>query len=514
MERMAMSKVREILRLRWEQQRSVREVARALDVSIGVVSTVTSRAMGAGLDAAMVAQLDDVALEERLYGRGGAKGRRDPERPLPDPVWVHTELRRPGVTLELLHLEYLEEHPNGYRYTAFCDVYRRWLTKQRVSMRQVHRGGERMFVDYSGKKPRVVEPATGEEREVELFVAVLGASSMTYAEATESQKAEDFVASHVAAFDYFRGVTAIVVPDQLRSAVGQPCAYEPGIARTYGELAKHYETAIVPARPGKPKDKAKVEVGVQIAQRWILARLRRQTFFSIDELNARIRELYEDLNDRPRKKLGGVTRRELYKRYDEPSLRPLPNEPFEVATWRQATVSPDYHVEVLKHWYSVPYQLVRDEVELRLTRTTLEVYYRGKRVAAHPRDDTPYRHTTLREHMPESHQRVSGGCEDIIAWASHVGPMTHAMVTRLLEANPIREQGWRSARGLKRVLCKYGLDRAEAACGVALKFGARSYKPIERILKLERDLVAHEDIINDEGPAVVNDDVRGPSYFH
>jgi transposase len=513
MERMAMSKVREILRLRWEQQRSVREVARATSSSVGVVSTVTGRAREAGLDAKSVADLDDGVLEARVYGPRTGTGRRDPKRPLPDPVWMHTELRRPGVTLELLHLEYLEAHANGYRYTAFCDVYRRWLSRQQLSMRQVHRGGERMYVDYSGKKARVVEPSTGELHEVELFVAVLGASSMTYVEATETQRAEDFVASHVRAFEYFGGVPAMVVPDQLRSAIGRPCAYEPGVARTYGELARHYDTAIVPARPGRPKDKAKVEVGVQVAQRWILARLRREVFFTLDELNARIRELCEDLNDRKRKKLGGVTRRELYERFDRHALRALPAEAFVVATWAVATVAPDYHVEVECHWYSVPYQLVREEVELRLTRNTVECFHRGRRVASHVRDATPYRHSTLREHMPEAHQRVAGGADDILAWASGIGPMTHAMVERLLAANPIREQGWRSAAGLKRVLQKHGLPRAEAACGLALRLGARSYKPVERILKLERDRSA-ENEIDEVGHGVVNEDVRGPTYFH
>ena len=506
-----MSRVREILRLRW-QGRSVREVARATGVSVGVVSTATSRAKHAGIDEAAAARMDDDALEERLYGARQMSGRRDPTRPLPDPVWIHTELKRPGVTLELLHLEYLDAHPKGYRYTAFCDVYRRWLAKQQVSMRQVHRGGEKLFVDYSGKRARVVDASTGDARNVEVFVAVLGASSMTYAEATETQRAEDFVASHVRAFAYFGGVTAIVVPDQLRSAVGKPCAYEPAIARTYGELARHYSTAIVPARPGKPKDKAKVEVGVQVAQRWVLARLRRETFFSLGELNSRMRELCDELNARPRKKLGGVSRRDLFERFDRPKLRALPAEPFEVATWGLSTVAPDYHVEVLKHWYSVPYQLVREEVEVRLTSTTVEVLYRNRRVASHARDDSPYRHTTLREHMPEAHQRVAGGAEDVLAWASVVGPMTKAMVERLLDANPIREHGWRSAQGLKRILCKYGIDRSEAACGLALQYGARSYKPVERILVLERDRALRDDV--DVVPGVVNDDVRGPTYFH
>lgn len=513
MERMEMNKVREILRLRWNQKRSVREVARATGTSSGGVSKISSRAEKAGLDWATVCELDDEALEARLYGRRDAKWRRNPDRALPDPVYLHAELRRPGVTLELLHLEYLEEHPGGYRYTAFCDVYRSWLKKQQVSMRQVHRGGEKLFVDYSGTKPRVTDPSTGEVREVELFVAVLGASHWAYAEATETQRAEDFMGAHVRCLTQLGGVPKIAVPDQLRSAVGKPCAYEPTIARTYGELARHYGIAIVPARPGKPKDKAKVEVGVQIAQRWILARLRRQTFFSLSELNTRIAELCADLNARPRKKLGGLSRNDLFERYDRPALGALPSEPFEIATWSRATVAPDYHVEVNKHWYSVPYQLVRDEIELRLTRHVVEAYHRGKRVASHSRDDTPYTHTTTREHMPEAHQRVVGGADDILAWASTIGPMTHALVERLLASNPIREQGWRSARGLRRVIERYGAERGERACELALRFGARSYKPVERILKLSHDLVARDEEA-ETAPRVVNDEVRGPGYYH
>ena len=325
-ERLPMRKIRELLRLRLQLGLTMRETARSLGVSVGVVSKTVERATKAALTCAEIEHLDDAAMEERLYGRPVAVSA---ERARPDPIFIHTELRRPGVTLELLHQEYLEQHPGGLRYTAFCDVYRRWREKVAVTMRQVHKAGEKCFVDYSGVLATYVDPRTGEVIDVELFVAVLGASNYTFAEVTASQKVADFVSSHEHAFEYFGGVTEMVVPDQLKSGVTVACRYEPVIQRTYGEMARHYGTAVVPARPYKPRDKAKVEVAVQIVQRWIVARLRSETHFSIESLNARVRELLEDLNARPMKKLGGVTRRQLFERLDKPALKPLPSERFE-----------------------------------------------------------------------------------------------------------------------------------------------------------------------------------------
>ena len=344
-----MSKTREILRLRWALSRSVREASRAVAVSAGAVSKTEGRAKRAGLDWAVVEALSDEQLERRLYG--GPKHTRGPSRPMPDPLWMHEELRRPGVTLELLHLEYLREHPDGYRYTAFCEAYRQWLGKRGLVMRQQHKAGEKTFVDYSGKRPSSFDRDTGAMIEVELFVAVLGASNLTYAAATRTQKIADFVRAHVRTFEYFGGVSKITVPDQLRSAVRVPCRYEPTISRAYAELGRHYGTAIVPARPGKPRDKAKVEVAVQVAQRWILARLRNEIFFSLETLNERIGELLEELNDRPMKKLGGVSRRELFERVERAALLPLPTERFEVSEWKRATVNIDYHVQLDDHFY-------------------------------------------------------------------------------------------------------------------------------------------------------------------
>jgi transposase len=509
-ERLAMDKIREILRLRLDRGLTVREVARGVNVSVGVAQKISSRAANLGLTWADIERLDEAALDERLHGKRAAPG---DHRQRPDPVFMHQELRRPGVTLELLHLEYLEQNPNGLRYTAFCDVYRSWRAKAGLVMRQVHRAGEKLFVDFSGNRPQYVDPRTGEVQTVELFVAVLGASNYTYVEAVPTQRVSDLIGAHVRAFEFFGGVPEIVVPDQLKSAVTVACRYEPGIQRTYADMATYYGTAVVPARPYKPRDKAKVEVAVLIVQRWILARIRNEAFFSLEALRDRVRELREDLNARPMKKLGGVSRRELFERYDKPVLRPLPAAPYEIQEWREARVNLDYHLEVDKHFYSVPYALVHQRLWVCVGERTVEVFHRGVRVASHPRSAVEYRHTTCAAHMPEAHRKHAQGLDGVLAWAATVGPMTDAFVRRLLEANPIREQGWRSARGLQRVGEKHGPERTELACRRALLLGARSYKPVERMLAIGTE---QQPLPGEEAPAspiIGHENVRGPSYF-
>ena len=330
------------------------------------------------------------------------------QRPEPDLAWVHRELRRPGVTLELLHVEYLAAHPTGYRYAAFCGRYRAWRARQRLSMRQVHVAGEKAFVDYAGQRPALVDVTTGEVVPVELFVAVLGASNYTYAEATRTQQSADWIASHTHAVAYFGGVPAVWIPDQLRTGVTAPCRYEPGVQRTYADWAAHYGTIVIPARPAKPRDKAKVEVAVQVAERWILARLRHETFFSLDALNARIRELLAALNARPMKSYGGVSRRDLFERYDRPALQPLPAEPFVYGDWLRARVNIDYHVEVDHHYYSVPHALIHAVLDVRLAAQTVEIFQGGTRVWLHARSLQRGRHTTVPAHMPKAHRRAPG----------------------------------------------------------------------------------------------------------
>jgi transposase len=327
-ERLSMRRTREILRLKWDLGRSHREVARSLAVSCGTVAGTMRRAREAGLDWTAVEALTDEELAGRLYPRE-AQGPRSPERPLPDCAAIDVERRRPGVTLELLHLEYLERHADGYRYTQFCEIYRRWLKR---------RGLTKLFVDYAGKKPHIIDPKTGECIEVELFVAVLGASNFTYAEATLSQRGPDWIASHVRALQYIGGVPGAIVPDQLKTGVTAACRYEPGIQRTYEELAEHYGTVILPARPARPRDKAKVEAAVQIAERWIVARLRNETFFTLAALNERIAELLEELNDRLMRRYG-QSRRQMFEQLDHPALKPLPDVPFVYGEWKKARVN-------------------------------------------------------------------------------------------------------------------------------------------------------------------------------
>ncbi len=381
-------------------------------------------------------------------------------------------------------------------------------------MRQSHKAGEKTFVDYSGVRPTVIDPCSGEVIDVELFVAVLGASNLTYAEATATQRLADWIASHSRAVEFFGGVSRVFVPDQLRSAVSRPGRYEPDINRTYENWAAHYGAVVVPARPRKPKDKAKVEVAVQIAQRWILARLRNETFFSLEALNVRIRELVVELNARPMKRLGGVSRADLFARLDKPVLLSLPAEPFAFAEWLTARVHPDHHVDYKNHWYSAPYTLIREKVEVRVTANTVELFHVGNRVAAHVRDDTLYMHTTDPRHRPPAHLAMTFDPTSVLTWAKNTGPNAEAMVRRILEANPFREQGVRSAFGLMRMGEKHGPERTERACAHALSFGGKSYKPIKRILelKLEGRPLPHESV--PEAPPATHENVRGPDYFH
>jgi transposase len=418
------------------------------------------------------------------------------------------------VTLELLHLEYLEKHPNGFRYTQFCERYREWLDKRHLTMRQEHRAGEKFFVDYSGKKPHIVDPKTGEVIEVELFVAVLGASNYTFADATLTQRGPDFIASHVRALAFLGGVPAALVPDQLKSGVIVACRYEPGIQRTYEELAQHYGTAILPARPGHPCDKAKVEVGVLIAQRWILARLRHETFFSLDALNERIGERLEELNDR-RMRVYGASRRELFERLDRPALKPLPAEPFAYSDWRKARLNIDYHAEVEHHFYSAPHALVHEEIEARLTAITVELFHKGERVASHLRSYQRGRHTTIDDHMPKSHrEHAEWSPSRIISWAATIGSSTKALAEAILAERRHPEQGYRSCLGILRLGKRYGKERLEAACARAFAVRARSYRHVESILKNNLDRIPAPAKPPAAGPPVAHENIRGGGYYN
>ena len=509
-ERLSMRQIREILRQKWLLGCSHRQVAQSLHVGLGTVSGVVQRAHGAGLDWGQVEALSEEALATRLYGAREAAGG---ARPLPDFAYLHTERCRPGVTLELLHLEYLQQHPAGYRYTRFCDLYRGWLARRGLTMRQEHRAGEKLFVDYAGQKPTLVDPATGQRREVELFVAVLGASNYTYAEATATQQVPDWIGSHQRTFTFLGGVTGAVVCDQLKSGVVVPCRYEPGLQRTYEELAQHYGTVILPARPARPRDKAKAEVAVQVAERWILARLRHETFCTLEALNGRIAELLDALNGR-RMRRYGASRRELFERLDRPALRPLPAEAFVYGEWQVARVNIDCHVDVEGHYYSAPHALVHERVEARVTATTVELFHGGQRVAAHRRSTQRGRHTTVAAHLPKAHQRhLEWSPSRLIAWGHTVGPETAALVEAILADRPHPEQGYRSCLGILRLARRYGAARLEAACARARAVGARSYRHVDSILKHGLDRGAPTPAGPPAAPPVVHDQVRGPGYY-
>jgi transposase len=502
-----MRNTREILRQKWRLARAHRAIGASVGVSVGAVSMALKRAERAALSWEDVERLDDAELEGRLYPSVVATA----ERVEPDCTWIHRERHRPGVTLELLHHEYLQSAPNGLRYTAFCDRYRAWLGRRGMVMRQVHVAGDKMFVDYSGKKARVVDAATGEVHDVELFVATLGASNLTYAEATYTQRGPDWIASHVRAFEYFGGVTAALVPDQLKSGVTRACRYEPEVQRTYEELGQHYGTTVLPARPLHPKDKAKVEVAVQIAQRWLLARIRDEVFHSLGALNARLRELLVDLNARTMRRYG-TSRRALFEAIERAALRPLPATRFEYSDWRKARVNIDYHVAVEGHLYSVPYRLVHEEVEARVTTELVEILHRRVRVASHRRSSVKGGFTTQAEHMPSAHRAHAEWTPSrILSWAGNVGIGTRALCEAILGDRPHPEQGFRSCLGILRLGKRYGDVRLEAACVRALAVRARSYRHVESMLKNGLDRVVDSDAPTTL--SLTHENVRGSRYY-
>ncbi len=511
-ERLAMHRVKEILRQKLELKRSHREAARAVGVSAGAVASAVSRAAALDLDWLAIDALTEDELERRLYGpRGGA---RDASRPLPDPAALHVELRRTGVTLELLHLEYITRHPKGYRYTKFCGVYREWLASRSPSMRQTHVGGDKMFVDYSGKKPHYVDAQSGEIIEVELFVAVLGASNYTFVEATHTQTVPDLCGSNARAFEALGGVPRAIVPDQLKSAVVQSDRYEPGVQRTFEELGRHYGTTILPARPRSPRDKAKVEAGVLVAQRWILARLRNETFHSLGELNARIRELTVDLNGRVMRHYK-ASRAELFERLDRPALGALPLHAFECATWKKVRLNVDYHAAIEDHFYSGAFTLAHQEIWARVTPTTVELRHGSGWSFLHLRSYAKGGHTTHKGHMPASHQKHAEWTPSrILAWAASVGPATAKLAETILAEHHHPEWGYRSCLGLFRLAKRDGDVRVEAACVRALTHGARSYRSVASILKHGLDRVPVTSDATPQEALVDHENVRGRDYYH
>lgn len=508
--RLPMRKLRWILKLKYEDGMAHRAIARACSVGVATVSLYLDRAKRAGINWPLPHDLDDAALEAQLFPKPSPE---EGSRPRPDLVKIHEELKRKGVTLLLLWQEYREDHPEGYGYSQFCEIYHRWRKKLNPSMRQRHRAGEKTFIDYSGTKPHYIDSRTGEEIPAELFVAVLGASSLTYAEATESQRLPAWVKAHIQMAEYFGGSTEIWVPDNLKSGINTPCRYEPEVNRTYQDLAEHYGAVVIPARAGKPKDKAKVEVGVLLAQRWILAVLRDQTFFSLAELNQGIKEALEKLNDRPMQKLG-MSRREQFERLDLPVLKPLPVNRYELAEWRICRANIDYHIELDHNFYSVSHQLVHRKVEVRFTQSTVEVFLKNRRVTSHRRLYGRGKFSTQPEHMPRSHRAHAEWTPSrLIRWAENSGPATGRFVDELLRRRPHPEQGYRSCLGLMRLGKKHGRHRLDAACARAESLSSYSYKTVKNILSSGMDRLPLENEPSSIPPISTHENIRGADYY-
>jgi len=506
-----MRKIRDVLRLRLEAGLSIRQISASTKTSVGAIQKLLSRSDALNLTWPLPEELDDTRLASLFYP--GADTTPSSRYQVPDWPAVHQELKRKGMTKQLLWEEYTAQYPNRcYSYSQYCDRYRQWLKQQKRSMRQRHKAGEKCFVDYCGQTLPIINPHTGEVRFAEVFVAVLGASNYTFAEATWTQGLKDWLHSHVRAFEFFGGVPEMVIPDNLRSGVSRACRYDPDLNPSYQQLAAHYQVAILPARPYKPKDKAKAEVGVQVVERWILARLRHHSFFSLAEANRCIRALLEELNARPFKQLPG-NRRQAFEALDKPALRSLPQHSYEVVEIRQCRVNIDYHIEFDRHHYSVPHQYVGERVEVHASDHLIQVTFRQRQIATHPR-----RYyagiTTEAGHMPTRHRKQQQWTPGRLKnWAKDIGPDTLKWVTARLSERQHPEQAYRVCLGLLSLSREYPAQRLNASCRIANREGLTRLKQIKAILQSNRDKLPEQLPLGTELPQH-HENIRGPNSFH
>jgi transposase len=510
--RLSMRKIKEVLRLSKEIGLSERQIAKSCGISRSTVKEYLHRAQRAGLSWPLSPDLDDAQLENLLFPLSQPIA---PEnRGMPPMDYLYQELKKKGVTLQLLWYEYKQSNPEGYQYSQFCKRYQSWVDKLDICLRQQYRAGEKLFVDYAGQTIPVQNPLTGQTQQTYLFVATLGASHYTFVEASFSQDLPSWISSHIHAFEFFGGVAEILVPDNTKTAVTHPSRYEPDLNPTYQDLAQYYGTVIIPARVAKPRDKAKVESAVLLVERWILAALRNRTFFSLSELNQAISQKLEDLNNRPFQKLS-TTRKALFETLDKPALKPLPEKPYEYAEWKKARVNIDYHIEVDHHYYSVPYQLIKEQVDVRLTSSTVEVLFKNRRIASHQRSYQKGKFTTLNEHLSKSHQAYLDWTPSrMIRWAAKHGPHTEQLITHILETKLHPHHGFRSCLGILRLGKSYSPERLEAACALALQIKGYSYKSVESILKtgLDRKNLFPEQTKQPLQP-ILHSNLRGKQYY-
>jgi transposase len=509
-----MRQIRQTLHLHYQAGLSYAQVGRALGVPKSTLAKMVSMARAAGVDWAWAQTLSDAELEARLYRPPVPRAS---SRLEPDYALIHQELKRPGVTLMLLWEEYQRGQADAgepaYKYTSFCIKYRAWAARLQRSMRQTHPAGERLFIDYAGQTLPIIDATTGAISRAQVFVAVLGASNYTYACATATQSAADWIGAIIEGLEFFGGVPRLIVPDQARALIARPDRYEPTPGRLVEELCSHYDVAVLPARPAHPRDKPKVEVGVQVVERWILARLRNRRFFSLTEVNAAIVELLPGLNQRPFKKLPGC-RASAFAELDQPVLRPLPAMRMAIARFKLARVNVDYHVELDGHYYSVPHRLVGSRVELRITDRTVEAYVGQQRMACHAYSHVRGGYSTNPEHMPASHRaHREWSPQRLIAWGERIGMACGAVVQWQMQHRPHPEQGYRTCLGLRRLARQYGDQRLEAACARALAIRSPTYRSINSILQsgLDQHPLPSPP---PQSPMPEHDNVRGPTYYH
>jgi len=509
--RVSMRKIREVLRLTHGLKLSVRQVSEATGVGKTAVGEYVARAKVIGITWPVPDNIDDAELERRLFVPAGFHD--GPTRPLPDWTKVHEELKRRGVTLMLLWEEHRAECPDGHGYSQFCELYGQWRKRLSPTMRQVHVAGDKMFVDWAGDTVDIVDALTGEVHAAHLFVAALGASSYTYAEARLSETLADWIGAHANALHFFGGVPKAAVPDNLKAGITKPSRYEPGINRTYQELADHYGFVVLPARVRKPRDKAKVEAAVGIVERYVLGKLRDRVFHSIVELNAAVRECVAEINAKVMKRLS-KSRNDLFAALDKPALKALPATRYQYAEWKRCTVAPDYHVEVDDHYYSAPYRLLRETVDARFTDATVELFHKGKRVASHVRSRVAHKHTTINEHMPSSHRKYAEWTPArMLREAAKIGPATAGLFEAIMKAKPHPEQGFRSCLGILRLAKSFGSERVEAAAKRGNDIGARTYTSIKSILDNGLDR-AFATPTATEAPPIRHGNIRGRGYYH
>lgn len=513
-----MRKIHTVLRLFHEAGLTQRAIARSQEIGRGTVSNYLTRAANAGLSWPLPPELDERALEIALFPESD-EALAQKKFTEPDYLAIHIDLKSAGMTKQLAWEEYRQVHGNyGYSYSQFCHRYRTWLGRQRRSMRQVHIAGEKVFVDYCGPTIPIVNARDGTFINAQIFVAVLGASNYTFACAHASQKEADWIDAHIKAAQFFGGWSTLTIPDNLKSGVTKTDRYVPVLNASYEQWADHYRTAIIPARPYKPQDKSKAENGVLVVERWILARLRKRTFFSLGELNDAIAELLVDLNNRPFKKLPG-SRRSLFEQIEQAKLIPLPSQSYEYQHVKNARVNIDYHIEYDKHYYSVPHMLVGARVEVRASARMINVYNGGKRVACHTRSTQRYAHSTLKEHMPESHRHYAEWTpERFEQWSSDIGKATHGVVCQMLKAKRHPQQSFRSIMALKALTKKYDRVRLENACARALQIGSPTRTSVQSILKKGLDTLSPEEEQeareNADAHLKEHDNLRGSEYYH